>query len=83
MPLNSWILNEVLTYFNNSFNQALKTDFCWYLVFFHHMSAMRPLVFHVQDGVAQEYIYYPPEVSSMKYCCLGVFRKEYSRLLTK
>ena len=28
-------------------------------------------------------IYYPPEVSSMKYCCLGVFRKEYSRHLTK
>ena len=28
-------------------------------------------------------IYYPPEVSSMKYCCLGVFRKEYFRLITK
>ena len=28
-------------------------------------------------------IYYPPEVSSMKYCCLGVFRKEYFRLVTK
>ena len=27
--------------------------------------------------------YYPPEVSSMKYCCLGVFRKEYFRLVTK
>ena len=27
--------------------------------------------------------YYPPEVSSMKYCCLGVFRKEYFRLLIK
>ena len=27
-------------------------------------------------------IYYPPEVSSMKYCCLGVFRKEYFRLVT-
>ena len=25
--------------------------------------------------------YYPLEVSSMKYCCLGVFRKEYFRLL--
>ena len=23
---------------------------------------------------------YPPEVSSMKYCCLGVFREEYFRL---
>ena len=23
------------------------------------------------------YLYYPPEVSSMKYCCLGVFRNEY------
>ena len=22
-------------------------------------------------------IYYPPEVSSMTYCCLRVFRKEY------
>ena len=27
-------------------------------------------------------LYYPPEVSSMKYCCLGVFRKEYFRLVT-
>ena len=27
-------------------------------------------------------IYYPPEVSSMKYCHLGVFRKEYFRLVT-
>ena len=25
-------------------------------------------------------IYYPPEVSSLKYYCLGVFRKEYFRL---
>ena len=25
------------------------------------------------------FIIYPPEVSSMKYCCLGVFRKEYVR----
>ena len=29
-----------------------------------------------------KYIYYPPEVSSMKYCCLGVFRKEYFRFVT-
>ena len=28
-------------------------------------------------------ICYPPEVSSMKYCHLGIFRKEYFRLLTK
>ena len=28
-------------------------------------------------------VYYPPEVSSIKYCCLGVFRKEYFRLVTK
>ena len=28
-------------------------------------------------------IYYPPGVRSMKYCCLGVFRKEYFRLVTK
>ena len=28
-------------------------------------------------------IYYPPGVRSMKYCCLGVFRKEYFRLITK
>ena len=28
-------------------------------------------------------IYYPPEVSSMKHCHLGVFRKEYFRLVTK
>ena len=27
-------------------------------------------------------IYYPPEVSSMKYCCLGVIGKEYFRLAT-
>ena len=26
------------------------------------------------------YIYYPPEVSSMKYCCLGAFRMEYFSL---
>ena len=29
------------------------------------------------------HLYYPPEVSSMKYCYLGVFRKEYFRLVTK
>ena len=23
--------------------------------------------------------YYPPKVSIMKYCCLGIFRKEYFR----
>ena len=28
-------------------------------------------------------IYYPPEVSSMKYCHLGELRKEYFRLVTK
>ena len=28
-------------------------------------------------------VYYPPDVSSMKYCCLGVFRKEYFRLVTR
>ena len=28
-------------------------------------------------------LYYPPEVSSIKYCHLGVFRKEYFRLITK
>ena len=28
-------------------------------------------------------IYYPPEVRSMKYCYLGVFRKEYFMLITK
>ena len=28
-------------------------------------------------------LYYPPEVSSMKYCCLRVFRKKYFRLITK
>ena len=28
------------------------------------------------------FLYYPPEVSSMKYSCLGVFRKEYFRLVT-
>ena len=26
--------------------------------------------------------YYPPGVSNMKYCCLGVFRKGYFRLIT-
>ena len=31
----------------------------------------------------RSFIYYPPEVSSMKYCQLGVFRKEYFRLVTK
>ena len=36
---------------------------------------------HSQHTTAS--IYYPPEVSSMKYCCLGVFRKESFRLLTK
>ena len=29
------------------------------------------------------WFYYPPEMSSFKYCCLGVFRKEYFRLVTK
>ena len=27
--------------------------------------------------------YYPPEEGSMKYCCLGVFQKEYFRPTTK
>ena len=27
--------------------------------------------------------YYPLKVSSIKYCCLGVLRKEYIRLITK
>ena len=27
--------------------------------------------------------YYPLEMSSMKYCRLGLFRKEYFRLITK
>ena len=27
-------------------------------------------------------IHYPPEVSSIKYCCLGVFWEEYFRLIT-
>ena len=35
------------------------------------------------DGVAFLISYYPLEVNSMKYCCLGVFRKEYFRLVTK
>ena len=30
-----------------------------------------------------EVFYYPPEVRSMKYCCLRVCRKEYVRLVTK
>ena len=30
----------------------------------------------------QSQVYYPPEVSSMEYCCSGVFRKEYLRLVT-
>ena len=41
-------------------------------------------------SILQEYtfcfcltILYPPEVSSIKYCCLKVFRKEYFRLVTK
>ena len=29
------------------------------------------------------FVYHPPKVSSMKYCRLGVFRKEYFRLVTK
>ena len=29
------------------------------------------------------YVYYPPEVGSMKYCFLGALRKEYFRPLTK
>ena len=28
------------------------------------------------------FIYFPPEVSSMKYGWLGVFKKEYFRLIT-
>ena len=38
---------------------------------------------NVSCGFQEIIIYYPPEVSSMKYCCLGIFRKEYLRLLTK
>ena len=32
---------------------------------------------------SQKAIYYPLEVDNMKFCCLGVFRKEYLRLVTK
>ena len=42
------------------------------------------LVRQHHDGVrAFCFFYYPPEVSSIKYCCLEVFRKEYFRLVTK
>ena len=34
------------------------------------------------EGVYR-YIYYPPEISSMKYCRFGAFMKEYFRLVTK
>ena len=40
-------------------------------------------VYEVEDFGITLYINYPPKVSSMKYCCLGVSRKEYSRLITK
>ena len=32
--------------------------------------------------IVKVFVYYPLEVSSLKYCCLGVFRKEYFRLIT-
>ena len=35
------------------------------------------------QGQLTRFLYYHPEVSSMKYCCLGVFRKEYGRHVTK
>ena len=35
-----------------------------------------------KEATSHKVIYYPLEVSSMKYCCLGVFRKEYFRLVT-
>ena len=38
-----------------------------------------PRPFHKQLSVCRQFCY-PLEVSSMKYCCLGVFRKEYCRL---
>ena len=42
------------------------------------------LVRQHHDGVrALCFFYYPPKVSTMKYCCLEVFRKEYFRLVTK
>ena len=34
-------------------------------------------------GAGSNQIYYHPEVSSIKYCYLGIFRKEYFRLITK
>ena len=46
-------------------------------VVLHSGDAMRCLIV-----IEVLWFYYPPEVRSMKYCCLGVFRKEYFRLVT-
>ena len=37
---------------------------------------------HEFTYISCTYIYYPPEVSRRKYCYLGVFWKEYFRLVT-
>ena len=34
------------------------------------------------DSNCHLHIYYPQEASSMTYCCLGMFRKEYFRFVT-
>ena len=47
-------------------------------VLYVHLNA---ICMYVHLSLSLDIIYYPPEVSSMKYCCLGVFRKEYFRLV--
>ena len=42
-----------------------------------HILLLRSYIMEVSN-----IIYYPPEVSSMKYCTLGIYRKEYFRLVT-
>ena len=57
--------------YNNEINRARTTLFSCMVTI--------TLVIHtsVSVGGPTYYIYYPPEGRSMKYCCLGVFRKEY------
>ena len=43
--------------------------------------SLQPMRGQVDPG--DSWLYSLPEVSSMKYCCLRVFRKEYFRLVNK
>ena len=66
---------ELLVLLRTTVVLSLLLDFLEYFIVLYQLYLCMTIKVHAVN--------YPPEVRSMKYCCLGVFRKEYFRLLTK